>query len=195
MGEIDKSDQILCAYLAERKLLQLTKKIIFNLLMRLVMNSYILYKLNTQKALNWQDYLIEIIESLASEWKNIIFERQNSQQTSSAIKILLGKKEKDCCVYSNRKKPEIGRKRKQRFALNVTKAYLVLAWASINVNKYVVFCYLQIVFALLEGYISDNGIENTNFLCSFWLFVRFQGGIDLMRLPWQHLYFNQHLKN
>ena len=52
MGEIDKSDQILCAYLDERKLLRLTKKIIFNLLMRLVMNSYILNKLNTQKALN-----------------------------------------------------------------------------------------------------------------------------------------------
>ena len=105
-----------------------------------------------------------------------MFERQNSQQTSYAIKILLGKKEKDCCVYSNRKKPGVGRKRKQRFALNVTKAYLVLAWASINVNEYVIFCYLQIVFALLEGYIGNNGIENTNFLCSFWLFVRFQGG-------------------
>ena len=58
----------------------------------------------------------------------------------------------------------------------MTKAYLVLAWASINVNKYVIFCYLQIVFALLEGYIGNNGIGNTNFLCSFWFFVRFQGG-------------------
>ena len=72
------------------------------------MNSYILYKLNTQKALNRQDYLIQIIESLASEYKNILFERQNSQQTSSGIKTLPGKKEKDCCVYSNRKKTEIG---------------------------------------------------------------------------------------
>ena len=78
--------------------------------MRLVMNSYILYKLNTQKALNWQDYLIQIIESLASEYKNILFERQNSQQTSSGIKTLLEKKEKDCCVCSNCKKTEIGRK-------------------------------------------------------------------------------------
>ena len=52
MGGIDKSDQILYAYLDERKSLQWTKKVNFNLLMRLVMNSYILYKLNTQKALN-----------------------------------------------------------------------------------------------------------------------------------------------
>ena len=37
--------------------------------MRLVMNSYTLYKLNTQKAINRQDYLIQIIESLASEYK------------------------------------------------------------------------------------------------------------------------------
>ena len=56
------------------------------------MNSYILYKLNTQKSLNQQDYLIQIIESLGSEYKNIIFERQNSQQTSSGIKALPGKK-------------------------------------------------------------------------------------------------------
>ena len=42
---------------------------IFNLLMRLVMNSYTLYKLNTQKAINRQDYLKQIIESLASEYK------------------------------------------------------------------------------------------------------------------------------
>ena len=56
-----------------------------------------------QKALNRQDYLIQIIESFASEYKNIIFERQNSQQTSSGIKTLPGKKEKDC-VCSNHKK-------------------------------------------------------------------------------------------
>ena len=111
--------------------------------MRLVMNSYILYKLNTQKALNRQDYVIQITESLASEYEIIIFERQNSQQTSYGIKLLSGKKEKDCCVCSNRKKTEIGRRIRERFVLNATKAYMVLAWASINVNKYVIFCYLE----------------------------------------------------
>ena len=35
------------------------------------------------------------------------------QQTSSGIKTLPGKKEKDCCVCSNCKKPEIERKRTQ----------------------------------------------------------------------------------
>ena len=66
--------------------------------MQLVMNSYTCYRLNTQKALNQQDYLIQSIESLASEYKNILFERQNSQQTSSGIKTLPGKKEKDLCL-------------------------------------------------------------------------------------------------
>ena len=42
MGGIYKSNQILYAYLDERKSLKWTKKVIFDLLMRLVMNSYIL---------------------------------------------------------------------------------------------------------------------------------------------------------
>ena len=79
--------------------------------MQLVMNSYTLYKLYTQKAQNQQDYLIQIIKYLANEYKNIIFERQNSQQTSSGIKTLPWKKEKDFCVCSNHKKTEIGHKR------------------------------------------------------------------------------------
>ena len=45
MGGIGKGDQILFVYLDERKPLQWTKKVIFNLLMQLVMNSHILYKL------------------------------------------------------------------------------------------------------------------------------------------------------
>ena len=81
-----------------------------------------------QKALNRQDYLIQIIESFASEYKNIIFERQNSQQTSFGIKTLPGKKEKDCCVCSNhKKKQKLDVNVNKRFALNVTKAYVVLA--------------------------------------------------------------------
>ena len=111
--------------------------------MWLVINSYILYKLNTQKALNRQDYLIEIIESLASDYKNIIFERQNSQQTSSVIKTLPGKKRKIVVFAVTVKKTEIGVNVHERFALNATKAYMVLAWASINVNKYIIFCYLE----------------------------------------------------
>ena len=31
------------------------------------------------------------------------------------------------------------------------------------------------IFALLEGYLGNNCIENTYFLCSFGLFVRYQG--------------------
>ena len=99
MGEIDKSDQILCAYLDERKLLQLTKKIIFNLLMRLVMNSYILNKLNTQKALNWQDYLIEIVESLASELKKYyIWKTKQSTNKFCNQNITREKRERLLCL-------------------------------------------------------------------------------------------------
>ena len=127
MGGNDRSDQILYAYLDERKSLQWRKKVIFKLLMQLVMNSYILCKLNMQKALNQQDYLVQIIDSLASEYKNITFKRQNSQQTSSGIETLPGEKEKDYCVCPNCKKQKLGININERFVLNMTKAYMVLA--------------------------------------------------------------------
>ena len=58
---------------------------------------------------------------MASEYKNIILERQNSQQTSSGIKTLPGKKEKDCCICSKLKKPEIGHKRTQMICIKCDK--------------------------------------------------------------------------
>ena len=117
---------------------------IFNLLMRLVMNSYTLYKLNTQKAINRQHYLIQIIESLASEYKKYYIWKTKQSTTNSEIKTLPRREEKDCFVCSNRKKNKLGANLHKRFALNVTKAYMVLAWASINVNKYIILCYLGI---------------------------------------------------
>ena len=46
---IDKSNQSLYGYLDGKRSLQWSKKVIFDLLMRLIMNSYILYKLNMEK--------------------------------------------------------------------------------------------------------------------------------------------------
>ena len=46
---IDKSNQSLYGYLDGKRSLQRSKKVIFDLLMRLIMNSYILYKLNMEK--------------------------------------------------------------------------------------------------------------------------------------------------
>ena len=114
-----------------------TKEVIFNLLMRLAMNSYILYKLNTQKALNRQDYVIGITESLASEDKTV-----NKQVMES--KYYQGKKRKIVVFALTVKKQKLGVNIRERFVLNATKAYMVLAWASINVSKYVIFCYLEI---------------------------------------------------
>ena len=84
------------------------------------MNSYILFKLNTQKALNRQDYLIQIIETLANEYKNIIwkFWNQNIDQV---------KKRKIVVFVLTAKKQKLGVNEDERFALHVTKAYIVLA--------------------------------------------------------------------
>ena len=53
---------------------------------------------------------------------------------------------KNYCVSPNPKKiQKLGINVHEAFALIVTKADTALAWASINVNKYVTFCCLQIV--------------------------------------------------
>lgn len=47
MGGIDSTDQMLYVYLYERPTMKHAKKVIFNVLGRKTLNSYILYKINT----------------------------------------------------------------------------------------------------------------------------------------------------
>ena len=45
MGVVDSSDQVIYSYAFEQKSKSWSKKVVFNLLRRLLMNSYVLYKL------------------------------------------------------------------------------------------------------------------------------------------------------
>ena len=50
-----------------------------------------------------------------------MFERQKGQQESSGMKTLPGKKEKNCCVCCNHKKPKIGHRRSQMICVKYDK--------------------------------------------------------------------------
>lgn len=44
------------------------KKVIFNIFGRLVLNAYVLYKLNTDKPVSQLQFQMSVIEALADEW-------------------------------------------------------------------------------------------------------------------------------
>lgn len=60
---------MLYSYLDERRTVKYWKKVVWNIFGRMVLNSYILYKLNTtEKPLNRYQYIVSIIDDIAEEW-------------------------------------------------------------------------------------------------------------------------------
>ena len=79
-------------------------------------------------------------------------------------------------TIKQKKKTEIAHKRTLTICIKCDKG---LHGTCLNKHKCKQICNILLlgnIFTLLEGYISDKYIENTYFLCSFWIFVRFQGG-------------------
>ena len=70
MGGVDLGDEKLYMYLAERRTLKWTNKVFFSLLGRAVLNSYIIYKLNTtdKPVLSRYNFIISVLESLSSKY-------------------------------------------------------------------------------------------------------------------------------
>ena len=71
MGGVDCSDAMLYAYLAERRTMKWTHKLVFALIGRAALNAYILYAAHTsaQPKLDRHHFLIEVVEGLMSTWK------------------------------------------------------------------------------------------------------------------------------
>lgn len=106
MGGIDTNDMMLYCYLDERRTFKYWRKVVFNIIARMVLNSYLLYKENNAgKILSRYDYTAEIIDSLAEEWLAI---RQkpthlgggDANLKEHGIQMLPGKLEKNCAVCS-----------------------------------------------------------------------------------------------
>ena len=72
------------------------------------MNSYIHYSKTVEKPIFRIDFIRSVIDSLASDYKEIDAVLSSNKP---GVKTLPLKKEKDCCVCSNRKDPAVGRKR------------------------------------------------------------------------------------
>lgn len=68
MGGIDSTDQMLYVYLDERRTMKHAKKVIFNVLGRMTLNSYILYTINTTEGrLPRFGFMKSVIEQLSRE--------------------------------------------------------------------------------------------------------------------------------
>ena len=91
MGGVKSSDQVMYSYASERKSKSWSKKVVLNLLTRLLMNSYILYKLTVGHPKTRLEFIKDVIDSLASDYKEI---EAISFARNQGIANLPGKKER-----------------------------------------------------------------------------------------------------
>jgi hypothetical protein len=129
MGGVDTNDMMLYAYLDERRSVKYWKKVTFNLFSRMVLNSYILYKMNkAEKPMSRLDFTISIIEAIEALWMeekargigDEPVEEAEVRPTPAAgygIQMLPGRKEKNCVVCS---KPN-NRKRSRTMCIRCNK--------------------------------------------------------------------------
>ncbi|KAG8248860.1 hypothetical protein J6590_108442 [Homalodisca vitripennis] len=111
MGGIDTTDQMLYSYLDERRTVKYWRKITFNILSRMILNSYILYKMNCKdKPKSRLNFTINVIETLAQDWliaKNIPANLGGGDGQMPLSRFGMDKipekKEKNCCVCSTKK--------------------------------------------------------------------------------------------
>lgn len=134
MGGVDGSDQMLYQYLDDRKTVKYWKKVTFNIFGRMVLNSYIIYKLNTDnRPLSRLDYTVKLVEELSQEWlafqedRPILYESTNQSrrsgdtEPSKFFEKLPSKKEKNCCVCSKMSTQAGGKRKKSTFVCTKCK--------------------------------------------------------------------------
>ncbi|XP_046674713.1 piggyBac transposable element-derived protein 4-like [Homalodisca vitripennis] len=131
MGGIDTNDMMLYAYLDERRTVKFWKKVVFNVFGRMVLNSYILYKLNCLgKPMTRYQFVVSIIRDITEEWLRMKTPSgtggggdapdnqpaaSSSTQTYGIFK-LPGKQEKCCAVCSKISLQSGGKMKRSRTA-------------------------------------------------------------------------------
>ena len=71
-GGVDESDKMLYTYLDERRSVKYWKKVAFNIINRMVLNAYIIYKERVEgKAISRLDFMSSIIFEIECQWMNV----------------------------------------------------------------------------------------------------------------------------
>jgi len=71
MGGVDELDKMLYTYLDERRTVKYWKKVAFNIISRMALNAYIIYKESVDsKTMNRLDFISNIIFEIKCEWMN-----------------------------------------------------------------------------------------------------------------------------
>lgn len=140
MGGVDGSDQMLYQYLDDRKNLKSWKKVTLNIIGRMVLNSFLLYKMNTDKPLSRLDYTISVIEDLSKDWLSMQERRPNisdladitptrvsragggdADRSNPQIEKIPDGREKNCCVCSKESTQKGGKRKKSTFMCTTCK--------------------------------------------------------------------------
>ena len=96
----------------------MVKKVVLNLLTRLLMNSYILYKLTVGHPKARLEFMKDVTDSLVSNYKET---EAVSVARNQGIANLLGKKEKDCIVCSEQNNKPLVTKGQGQYVESVIK--------------------------------------------------------------------------
>lgn len=114
MGGVDLNDMMTGFYTDKRKSVKMWKKIVFNIIQRMIINAYVLYTENTsdnpvKSRLRFTEC---IIDSLSADYN---IDRKLSRRTRVAVELCKVKNPKDCAVCSNRHR---GRRMRTRYSCN-----------------------------------------------------------------------------
>lgn len=122
MGGVDQSDMMLYAYLDERRTVKYWKKVTFNIINRMVVNAYILYKESMPGySMTHYSFVVKVVEALVEEQLLVRQERAGPAGDAGSklgVVAIPDKKEKDCTVCSNPKGP---RKRTRTMCIGCNK--------------------------------------------------------------------------
>ena len=115
MGGVDTTDAIMKAYSGQRNNKKVHQKIILHLFHRILHNAYILYQKNTSDnpVKSRVKFLQSIVEDLSSGDMQPN-RRRRIRQINRGVVNLPGRKEKDCCICSDRRRG--GQRRRSRTA-------------------------------------------------------------------------------
>lgn len=126
MGGIDGTHQMLYTYLDERRCMKHFKKVIFNIFGTMVLNAYVLHKLNTDSPLSRLHFQISIIEDLSNKWLISKVPAADfrgggdgfSPNRKFGVVKLKGIKESNCCVCSRKNNPSGKRRQSKTIRIN-----------------------------------------------------------------------------